>query len=919
MKHRMRIGLIAAALLFGVVSSGDDAAAPASHESHLVDLSKYACVQSRRGTQDADLTVVVAISGGGYRSANFALGALLALEHIPGDNRPSLHNEIDYFSTVSGGGLAAAASMASRVHYPASPTPLTDWINREGSLEKMRSNHTARLILSTLRPDNILTRKTRGDDLQIRLEADLLPAGDNAARPSLRRLGDVFKSGDSEVIYPYWFMNSTDMSSGKIIPFTPEGLKREHIRAYWHGNRRVVDQSSDSGYHDVPIAMGLRSSMNFPGAIPPTTLEADTAQRPLHLSDGGLADNIGVVVAVAILNAEDALEDCAGGDRKRLLIIIDAFRGLDQRRKNSLRRPPGTLRSIIRGLKLPLEAHRYRIRQDYSDESAHRLSVLDAMADSDDLGVVYVHLDPKTTPPRTSLHISRRRQHELICAGFLRTLLAFNIPKIESELAIGEYPALCKFGERSGDSEAKILIFGKDRKEDFMHSIVGEVLEAVSETGSRVVNVRSEMGRSVESAIEAYRGKLRGRTMEAVMSLRQENPLPDDKDKWSAFEIDTSDRNSFLEYLRSIERLAEHIRSFTTKPNGTAGRASETDAEEGFLGWLWGLFRQLFSGDPDEGRGNGLPEKLNEWKEVLRILDDVQKFAEDFGCEVDARIGQVDTPVGAEEPCPSSAGLEQTVGLLESAHAELLAKVVQMRVDEGSLEGMANSELYRGLSDFLSLTQVPRRLLSSFVEHQRTFVERRLSEVRVAAGRLKEKVASLSRLDEGAGAVRMEYRKSEVVRGLKKLETLVSKVAGDLAMVDWTIGRSCRALAVGKAEMRKGIRDLESVWTRASDRGAWNVSEEVWRHFRGDHIADLVSKLIEHMKEAIRTMDAAITHWPDTERRDRLDYGDYLEFSFSDYLDLSRGAEDIPYSRAENRGWCKLAEENGAGGSGRED
>ena len=59
--------------------------------------------QNRRPAQDPSLALAIAISGGGHRSANFGVGVLTGLEKI------GVLKEVDYISTVSGGGFAAAA------------------------------------------------------------------------------------------------------------------------------------------------------------------------------------------------------------------------------------------------------------------------------------------------------------------------------------------------------------------------------------------------------------------------------------------------------------------------------------------------------------------------------------------------------------------------------------------------------------------------------------------------------------------------------------------------------------------------------------------------------------------------------------------------------------------------------------------
>ena len=80
----------------------------------VLDLGNYRPVQERADGQNADLAVAAAISGGGHRAANFAIGVMLALENFEIEGTGyDLLREIDYFSTVCGGGFAAGAYIAS--------------------------------------------------------------------------------------------------------------------------------------------------------------------------------------------------------------------------------------------------------------------------------------------------------------------------------------------------------------------------------------------------------------------------------------------------------------------------------------------------------------------------------------------------------------------------------------------------------------------------------------------------------------------------------------------------------------------------------------------------------------------------------------------------------------------------------------
>ena len=429
------------------VASGDE---PERDVTNLVELDRYMDVEQRAG-QDPSLTLVVAISGGGYRAANFALGALLALEQIgyPGAGESTrgesnLLNEVDYLSTVSGGGLAAAMVVMSRLQAePVLPKTasadrcsgvgrhlLADWMTRAGVAESLRENHTSRLITSKFALDVAFTSKTSGDALQMRLDESILSRGQaggscgpKATAPSYV-LGDVLpqktENGDAPVA-PYWFMNATDMATGGIVPFTPGWIERELVARYWHGQSRNICRAGDGcGSFDVPIAVALRSSMNFPAGIPPTSLER-TDGKYVYLTDGGESDNLGTVTAAEILNQEGKLRPTS----RRMLIVIDAFRGLG-REEYGTAEMPGLFNSVLRATSLPLDAHRFRVRRDFYHATTRQPSVLDALSETGDVWVAYVDMarELDALEVGTNLRLSPEQQEELICAGKRQALVA---------------------------------------------------------------------------------------------------------------------------------------------------------------------------------------------------------------------------------------------------------------------------------------------------------------------------------------------------------------------------------------------------------------------------------------------------------------------------------------------------------------
>src|SRR5689334_14830562 len=73
--------------------------------SPLINLSKYKSVHERNSHHN-NIAMALAASGGGYRAANLTLGVLLGLEKMHSARlNMNMLQQVDYFSTVSGGGF----------------------------------------------------------------------------------------------------------------------------------------------------------------------------------------------------------------------------------------------------------------------------------------------------------------------------------------------------------------------------------------------------------------------------------------------------------------------------------------------------------------------------------------------------------------------------------------------------------------------------------------------------------------------------------------------------------------------------------------------------------------------------------------------------------------------------------------------
>ncbi len=338
----------------------------------VVDLNAYESIQKRPG-QRSDVAVAVAISGGGMRAANFAAGVLKALEATPvtgADGQPSnLLREVDYFSTVSGGGMAAGSFMTSLMQYrrehpeDAAATGFSfskgDRDAEAGEGRNWRAplakNYQSSLVGSFFNP-LMAGDLDRGDILEGRLDDNVL--GQHEGR-SLT-LGDIFVPKGTTPRVPFWITNGTIYENGAIFPFTPDILTKYNITGYKH---RMRSRKLES-VMDLPLAVGLKCSASFPVAIPPTTLKSsrDPDHPSLHLLDGGVADNLGILTAIRLLRQDSA--------SRKVLIVIDAYNGKVEPYSRTGNRP-GMMLTALRTTTISLASAHQRVHNLLDVATAH--------------------------------------------------------------------------------------------------------------------------------------------------------------------------------------------------------------------------------------------------------------------------------------------------------------------------------------------------------------------------------------------------------------------------------------------------------------------------------------------------------------------------------------------------------------------
>jgi len=286
-----------------------------------------------RGGDGDDLAIALAISGGGFRSTYYALGALAGLDEIESiKNGSTLLDDLDYVSTVSGGSIAGALYMTERVlhqddtgRYPFRCLVFNDEEDDDCPspphllLPEVLDKNLEYLSLRTmLNPLAIARRMNRGDALEKTLD-DLLP--DRTAHPEVAASMTYRDLYSGKVKLPEWIANATIYGNGRRFPFWEDTLVRYGVSGYVH-RMRWRDLKNP---FDLPIAVAVKASASFPVLIPTSLLQVSypppngEQKAYLQLTDGGIADNLGVDLAMDKL--------CADPATNKVLVIIDAYPG----------------------------------------------------------------------------------------------------------------------------------------------------------------------------------------------------------------------------------------------------------------------------------------------------------------------------------------------------------------------------------------------------------------------------------------------------------------------------------------------------------------------------------------------------------------------------------------------------------------
>lgn len=301
-----------------------------SQSPPTVDLSQYKSIHTRPH-QNPDIAIAVAASGGGYRAANLTAGVLMGLEQITDPHlQGNLLHDVDYFSTVSGGGFGVGYYIASLKNFMQTHDqsgPFSPQFSFTNTMHEVLDDNP----LDTDYTDKLFFDSNRNQEIERGFAASILKT-----KTGTLTLGDMFipRSSPNLVTLPYWVSNSTIYQNAQIFPFTPAVLSKYGVNSYPYDNHAYPV----TNYYNIPAAVGMTASASFPFALTPTTLGSnacvDKNNCYLQLLDGGLADNLGIYTALDLLKQDSA--------KTKILIVIDAYAGQDEPFSKQITPPSGS-------------------------------------------------------------------------------------------------------------------------------------------------------------------------------------------------------------------------------------------------------------------------------------------------------------------------------------------------------------------------------------------------------------------------------------------------------------------------------------------------------------------------------------------------------------------------------------------------
>ncbi|WP_343696017.1 patatin-like phospholipase family protein [Flavobacterium sp.] len=283
-----------------------------------VSLADYKSVQERdQKFQNPNIALGIGISGGGSRAQFFSMGVLLGLEEIDENYlQRNFLNEIDYYSTVSGGCFSAGYYLtvlknklqhdncSFNEFYFSKADAYKDYVDKSANILSLLNN----------------SRNEKGDKIPMtqRIDADILQYDalnpDNKDKFNTQMLlSDFFvpKESKTEPSLPMFVANGTAFNNGERIAFMPHVIKGLGIDESLAPNKAdlVLNESKINDGYNFPVTYGITASSAFPGVLPKVKFGIKNQDKILCIIDGGASDNTGYKTLAELLHSDTRVED----------------------------------------------------------------------------------------------------------------------------------------------------------------------------------------------------------------------------------------------------------------------------------------------------------------------------------------------------------------------------------------------------------------------------------------------------------------------------------------------------------------------------------------------------------------------------------------------------------------------------------
>jgi hypothetical protein len=299
-----------------------------------VSLSDYKSVQERDSKfQNPNIALGIAISGGGSRAQFFSMGVLLGLEEIQeNDSKRNFLNEVDYFSTVSGGCYSAGyylTILKNKLHnqnesfsdfYFSKADAYKDYVDKSATILSLLNN----------------SRNEKGDKISMtqRLDSEILQYDninpDNPNKFSSQMLmSDFFipKESKNAPYLPMMVANGTAYNNGERIPFMPHIIRGLNLNSSLAPNKASLplNHNEINDGFNFPLTYAITASSAFPGVLPKVKFGVKNHEKILCIIDGGASDNMGYKTLIELLHNDAKVDnknkralfiDCLGQGKK---------------------------------------------------------------------------------------------------------------------------------------------------------------------------------------------------------------------------------------------------------------------------------------------------------------------------------------------------------------------------------------------------------------------------------------------------------------------------------------------------------------------------------------------------------------------------------------------------------------------------